>query len=359
MADAFLRLSANDRRDALGVAADRSGRPAHLLEKDVWVVWALAALYGSPLGEHLVFKGGTSLSKAYKVIRRFSEDVDLTYDIRAIAPDLAGADGEALPKTRSEERRWSSEVRQRLPEWVAASAQPVIANALAAEALAAAIRVEGEKLFIDYEATARGSGYVAPSVTLEFGARSTGEPASLRDVICDASGLIEGVKFPTARPRVMHAERTFWEKATAIHVFCMQERLRGDRFARHWHDVARLDEAGIAAVAFADRDLARAVARHKNMFFAEKAADRGSPIDYAAAVGGGLRLVPAGEALKVLEEDYVRMVEDGLLLEDAEPFEALIVGWSQFMGLPVIEIQRLSCCKISGLIHNLWNWRRV
>lgn len=323
MAEAFLRLSAQDRRDALGVAADRSGRPAHLLEKDVWVVWTLAALYGSPLGEHLVFKGGTSLSKAYKVIRRFSEDVDLTYDIRAIAPDLVGDEGEALPKTRSEEKRWSSEVRRRLPEWVAGAAQPAIANALATEGLAAAIRVEGEKVFIDYEATTTGSGYVAPVVMLEFGARSTGEPASLRDIACDAAGLVEGVAFPAARPRVMHAERTFWEKATAIHVFCLQERLRGDRFARHWHDVVRLDEAGLVAAAFADRDLAQAVARHKNMFFAEKAADR-SPIDYIAAVSGGLRLVPVGEAFKALEKDYAHMVEDGLLLEDAEPFEALM-----------------------------------
>ncbi|MEO7692109.1 MAG: nucleotidyl transferase AbiEii/AbiGii toxin family protein [Sphingomonas sp.] len=323
MADAFLNLPVEDRREALGVAADRSGRPAHLLEKDVWVVWALATLYGSALGEHLVFKGGTSLSKAYQVIRRFSEDVDLTYDIRAIAPDLVGDDGEALPKTRSEEKRWSSEVRKRLPEWVERSVQPIIAKALAAETLAATIRVEGEKLFIDYEAATAGSGYVAPSVMLEFGARSTGEPASLRDIACDASGLIEGVTFPTARPRVMHAERTFWEKATAIHVFCLQERLRGDRFARHWHDVARLDEAGFATSAFADRDLANAVARHKTMFFAEKAFDR-SAIDYAAAVNGGLKLVPAGDGAKVLEEDYARMVEDGLLLEDAEPFVDLM-----------------------------------
>ncbi|MBD8906653.1 nucleotidyl transferase AbiEii/AbiGii toxin family protein [Methylorubrum zatmanii] len=323
MAEAFLSLSAEDRRDALGVAADRSGRPAHLLEKDVWVVWALATLYGSPLGEHLVFKGGTSLSKAYGVIRRFSEDVDLTYDIRAIAPDLVGSDSEALPKTRSEEKRWSSEVRRRLPEWVVGAAQPVIAGALAAEGLVAAVRAEGEKLFIDYEATAIGSGYVAPVVMLEFGARSTGEPASLRDVVCDASSLVEGVAFPAARPRVMHAERTFWEKATAIHVFCLQERLRGDRFARHWHDVVRLDEAGIAAVAFADRSLAQAVACHKSMFFPEKAADR-STIDYAAAVTGGLHLVPAGNALKSLEADYAHMVEDGLLLGDAEPFDALM-----------------------------------
>lgn len=323
MADAFLHLPVADRREALSVAADQSGRPAHLLEKDVWVVWALATLYGSALGEHLVFKGGTSLSKAYGVIRRFSEDVDLTYDIRAIAPDLVDGNGEALPKTRSEEKRWSSEVRKRLPEWVAGAAKPVIADALAAQALVATIRVEGEKLFIDYEATAAGSGYVAPSVMLEFGARSTGEPASLRDIACDASGLVEGVVFPTARPRVMHAERTFWEKATAIHVFCRQERLRGDRFARHWHDVVRLDEAGLAEAAFADRELANAVARHKGMFFAEKAADR-SPIDYVVAVNGGLQLVPGGDAFNALQEDYGRMVEDGLLLDDAEPFEALM-----------------------------------
>ena len=323
MADIFLKLSDQDRRDALGVVADRSGRPTHLLEKDVWVVWALATLYAAPLGEHLVFKGGTSLSKAYQVIRRFSEDVDLTYDIRAIAPDLVGDNGEGLPKTRSEEKRWSSEVRRRLPAWVEETVQPVIANALAAEGLAATIRVEDEKLFIDYEATAAGSGYVAPSVMLEFGARSTGEPASLREVVCDAADLVDGLVFPTARPRVMHAERTFWEKATAIHVFCLQERLRGDRFARHWHDVVRLDEAGFAETAFADPELANAVARHKSMFFAEKAADR-TPIDYAAAVDGNLQLVPVGDVAKALAQDYARMVEDGLLLDDAEPFETLM-----------------------------------
>lgn len=323
MADAFLLLTAEDRREALSVAADRSGRPAHLLEKDAWVVWALATLYGSPLGEHLVFKGGTSLSKAYRVIRRFSEDVDLTYDIRALAPDLVGDNGEALPKTRSEEKRWTSAVRERLPQWVADSVQPVIAEALAAGPLSAAIRVESEKFFIDYEATTAGSGYVAPSVMLEFGARSTGEPASMRDVVCDAAGMVDGVVFPTARPRVMHAERTFWEKATAIHVFCLQERLRGERFARHWHDIVRLDDASLAQAAFADRELANAVARHKAMFFAEKAADR-APIDYAAAVNGGLHLVPAGEALKALSVDYAHMVDDGLLLDDAESFEALM-----------------------------------
>lgn len=126
MPEPFLSLPSADRKEALTVAADRSGLPAHLLEKDVWVVWALQTLFSSELGEHLVFKGGTSLSKAYGVIQRFSEDVDLTYDIRAVAPDLVGDRAEALPTTRSEEKRWSKAVRDRLPRWVVETTQPLI-----------------------------------------------------------------------------------------------------------------------------------------------------------------------------------------------------------------------------------------
>lgn len=84
------------------------------------------------------------------------------------------------------------QLRKRLPEWVAGEVQPVVAEALAGGSLAAAIRVEDDKLFIDYQATTAGSGYVAPIVMLEFGARSTGEPASFRDVVCDAAGLVDG-----------------------------------------------------------------------------------------------------------------------------------------------------------------------
>src|SRR5260370_30242238 len=86
----FFQLSTAERLDALDAAANMSGLLPHLLEKDIWVVWALRHLFASPYADHLVFKGGTSLSKAYRVIRRFSEDVDLTYDIRAIAGDLVG-----------------------------------------------------------------------------------------------------------------------------------------------------------------------------------------------------------------------------------------------------------------------------
>jgi hypothetical protein len=107
-------LSPDERREALGVAAASSGRPMHLLDKDVWVVWVLEVLFQAPFATHLVFKGGSSLSKAYQIIRRFSEDVDLTYDIRVLAPDLVGGDAEPLPLNRSQEKRWTKEIRTRL-----------------------------------------------------------------------------------------------------------------------------------------------------------------------------------------------------------------------------------------------------
>jgi Nucleotidyl transferase AbiEii toxin, Type IV TA system len=323
MSEKFMQLSTKDRMDALGVAASASGRPVHLLEKDVWVIWALETLFTSKFADKLVFKGGTSLSKAYKVIDRFSEDVDLTYDIRALIPDLVGDSEDAIPVSRGEERRWTKQVREMLPHWVAEEIQPILNDRLADENLDAKISVEGEKLFLEYDAIATGTGYVSPSVMLEFGARSTGEPNSRRDVTCDAATYLEDVEFPTARPRVMSAERTFWEKATAIHVFCRQGRMRGERFARHWYDIVKLDQAGYVDLALKDRALANAVAIHKSMFFAEKHSFD-LPIDYVAAISGQLKLVPATESLKVLSTDYEKMLTDGLLFEGNETFEELM-----------------------------------
>ena len=320
----FFELSADERLEALAQAADRSGRPPHLLEKDVWVVWSLRNVFTAPYAPHAVFKGGTSLSKAYGVIQRFSEDVDLTYDIRAIAGDLIGESGTPLPTSRSQEKKWTREIRARLTDWVATEAGPWLQQDLEQHGLPATARVEGEKVFIDYAPLASGPGYVPSAVMLEFGARSTGEPCELRSIRCDAAVHLQGVKFPEARPQVMRAERTFWEKATAIHVFCAQGAFRGgDRFARHWHDVTRLDAAGFADAAIADKALAKAVADHKRMFFAEKGSD-GSPIDYHAAISGGLRLVPDDGALVKLANDYRHMVEDGLFLDEVESFDALL-----------------------------------
>ena len=320
----FVQLSTAERLDALNAAADTSGLLPHLLEKNIWVVWSLQHLFTGPYAEHLVFKGGTSLSKAYRVIRRFSEDVDLTYDIRAIAGDLVGDVDAPLPASKSQEKKWTKEIRTRLSRWIETEIVPRLREDLTQQGLPATVRVEDDKVFIDYIPLTTGTGYVAPAVMLEFGARSTGEPSEPHVIHCDAAVHLEAVEFPMARPQVMRAERTFWEKATAIHVLCAQGAFRGgDRFARHWHDVTRLDAAGFADAAIADKALAKSVADHKRIYFAEKNT-HGDVIDYHAAVCGDLHLVPDDGALAALATDYQHMVDDGLFFDDAEPFEVLL-----------------------------------
>ena len=320
----FFALSDTDRQEALAVAADKSGRPTHLLEKDVWVVWTLQELFASKYGAHIVFKGGTSLSKAYGIIRRFSEDVDLTYDIRVIADDLVKKADSVLPPSRSQANKWSSEIRDRLAKLVSAEIAPLLHNLLKTKGLPATISVEKHKIFVKYKELVGGYSYVKPIVTLEFGARSTGEPHEVREIVCDAAAHLPTVEFPTAKPHVMRPERTFWEKATAIHVFCHQGEFRGgDRFARHWHDLVRLDTEGYADAAIADKSLANDVAKHKALFFEEK--DKaGNLIDYHQAVSGSLLLIATDDALAVLTNDYKGMVDDGLLLDEAESFEHLM-----------------------------------
>jgi len=320
----FRSLAPGDKRDALVIAANRSERRAYLLEKDIWVVETLRVLVEASFGRYLTFKGGTSLAKAWRAVRRFSEDIDITYDIRAFAPDLAGGSGaEALPTTRSQEQRWTKAIRNRLAAWVREQALPTVEAGLARDGHTARVRAEGERLHVGYDPSFDDYGFVRPEVLVDFGARSTGEPREARPIECDAAAFLPDLSFPEARPAVMLAERTFWEKATSMHVFCLRQRGRGDRLSRHWHDVVRLDDAGIVDKALSDHALALAVARHKAMFFREKGAD-GAWVDYEAAVSGKLRLVPTGPAFDALADDYAGMLANGLLLDDGEPFEALI-----------------------------------
>ena len=321
MAEDYLTLSRDDRREALGVVATESGRPVHLLEKDIWVVWAIDGLFSSEFGNHLVFKGGTSLSKAYGVIGRFSEDIDVTYDVRALIPELVG-DSAPIPKSNSQAERWRAAIDQKLAAWLQDKALSVINMHVDVTGVDVKVTAEGTNIYINYDPLATGTGYVPPRVKVEFGARSTGEPFEERQITCDAAEHLPDLEFPAAKPRVMLPKRTFWEKATAIHVYCGRG-TQGDRYSRHWHDLVRLDDAGYAQAAFDDRALANEVAEFKGKFF--RAKDRsGNPIDYAAAVSGALQLVPDAEALKTLEADYKKMADDGILLEDAEPFADLI-----------------------------------
>lgn len=317
-------MSTSDRSNLLKAIAVEKRCDPFVFEKDIWVVQILKILFDAPFGKDLVFKGGTSLSKAYNAISRFSEDLDITYDIRAFAPDIVGDSEEAFPPNRSQEKKWTKTIRKRLEEWTREEARAVIEEELVRAGFhAKGFRTENDQVYVAYEPMFEYPGFVKPEVKVEFGARSTGEPYVERQVKCDAADIVPEIIFPSTSLSAMVAERTFWEKATSLHVFCHRKRGRGNRLSRHWHDLVRLDDAGYGDKAFADRELALSVARHKSIFFPEKDAE-GNRIDFEASVRGGLRLVPTGEAYELLAEDYKAMVGAGMLFNDPEPFENLM-----------------------------------
>jgi len=203
---------------------------------------------------------------------------------------------------------------------------PILLSALQRDGVQANLSLSGnenEKLILAYKPIKVGTGYTASTIQLEFGGRATGEPHQRHAVTCDMAPTINEIVFPTAQPLVMDAERTFWEKATAAHVYCRQSRLRGERYSRHWYDLAAMANSGHAQAAIANRELAYAVAKHKSMFFAEKDVNKNS-IDYKAAISTDIQIVPVGRALAALEKDYVAMLEDGLLSTHQPSFAEVI-----------------------------------
>lgn len=232
-------------------------------------------------------------------------------------------------------------MRSRLPEWIEQNVKPVIAHALAASGLKADLSLSGkdrDKLILAYPANKTGTGYAAATIQLEFVARATGEPHRRHQVICDVAPLIDGITFPTAQPLVMAAERTFWEKATAAHVYCPQGWLRGERYSRHWYDLVALWKKPHFNSVAIDRELARQVAAHKSVFFSEKDSS-GAKIDYFEATSGGLRLIPYGSSLEALERDYIAMLEDGLLAIEQPAFETVLANCSIIQD----QVNSLAC----------------
>ena len=323
MAESWFALSPEDQREALAVAAAESGWPANLLEKDIWVVWALQTLGAErPLLETLTFKGGTSLSKAYGLIDRFSEDVDLTLNIQHLWPEVDLSP--AANPSQAEKRRKTAD--RKLRQWVREIPLPLLQTAAAAAAGVTleldleqpeAGRRQPPTIVIHYQplipAPDNSSGYVRPSVRLEFGAHSTGEPHGPMPITCEAATHLAMLDFPAARPLVMDARRTFLEKATAIHVACRKGRWgsgEGDRYSRHWYDLDRLAGAGIAEEAIRDKALAMEVAQHKEDFWRATDADE--------------QLVPTAAARDALEADYRAMTDSGMLRGEVPSFQGLM-----------------------------------
>jgi hypothetical protein len=292
----------------------RPAKSPAIIEKDFWVCWTLHRIYDVlRFRPQMIFKGGTSLSKAYDAIQRFSEDVDLSLSRR----DLGFADDR-----NPEEPGISGKESKRRIDALTAECQRVIRERLLPE-LREDFRsvlgahgwqidldeIDAQTLVFAYPRPLAGvlSEFVRPAIRLEMGARSDDWPAEDREIRPYAADAFPDVFSAAAscRVHVLDARRTFWEKATLLHAEFHRpaDKAVQEGLSRHYYDLHQLSRLEIGRQAMDRRDLLDRVVRHKRLFFASAWAH------YETAASGGLFLVPPANRTDWLGADYLRMRE--------------------------------------------------
>lgn len=324
--DNFANEPTASRAEAFQEAAARLGFSQAIIEKDFWVCWSLEKLFALPsFGDHLIFKGGTSLSKAYNVIHRFSEDVDLSLDRAQLGfvgdndpdnPDLSGGKRKTL--------------LQDLQNAAVACVNGPLFSELEARFAAdldqgfhlAADPDDAQTLLFTYPSASADDAthsYVKPIIRFEFGARGVLLPAENHIINSYLSEAIPDLfDSPDTPVRVLGIERTFWEKATILHMLFHQEADKpiADRMSRHYYDLAMLIDDPAKDRALSNLALLEEVAHHKSVFF------KAAWANYEMAKPGTLRLSPSPDVAKGLAKDYHGMRE--MIIGDAPEWGAIL-----------------------------------
>lgn len=342
--DEFARRAGDDRLAFINEAAARRDVTPIIIEKDFWVCWTLRRLMEVPvLRDHLTFKGGTSLSKAYGIIERFSEDIDLT--IGRDAPLVS----ETLPPMEDgisgkERERRTKALKAAAQSYVQTIALPELAKAIEASLGTAegwAVRIDpddrdAQTILFEYPkllnygggfgagrfgAGAFGEGedgYIKPRIKLEFGARGETEPSETRTITPYLAAEFPG-ELPNAEVQVstLSVLRSFWEKVTILHALHHGTKLLPE-MSRHYYDTMMLAAKGIDDEAKGRPDLLAKVVLNKSLMFADNKAS------YGTAMIGSLRLVPTDELRARLADDYAAMSEMFMTLPPS--FDDLMVA---------------------------------
>jgi hypothetical protein len=298
-------LESVERRLFFEVAAAELEMSFEIVEKDFWVVWTLGKLFSLPgLNNHLTFKGGTSLSKVFGIIHRFSEDIDLSIEKNFL-------ESEDPEKATSGKKRRA--ILDKLSQACSSYVQNELYHALEgaiAESLGGSrtwqLSVDDDDpdkqtLQFQYPTTTQKGGYIRPSVKIEFGARSEHWPVSDHKIQSYIKGALkEKIAEPEVIVKVLNAERTFWEKATILHQYAHlpKDKALPARISRHYYDFFCLLNSKVKDKAIADQDLLERVAVHKSIYFASAWAS------YETARKGSLKLSPPQRIVADLKRDF-------------------------------------------------------
>ncbi len=297
--DKVARLSAQQRSELFSETAARKGTTTAVVEKDFWVTWVLDRLFQQPeLARVLMFKGGTSLSKVYRLIERFSEDIDLILDWR----ELSGEDPLA-DRSRVQQGKLNAAINERAQAYISGELLALVTKALDEICRCEIASDDPHVINIHYPA-AFSDEYLRPEVRLEIGPLAAWLPCEERTISCYAAEEFPGVfEKKECSVKVIKAERTFWEKATILHqeAHRPEDKPQPSRYSRHYYDMAKMAGAPIKDTALADMQLLANVVEFKQRFYPRGWAR------YELAKPGSLRLVPEGHVLATVEADYRAM----------------------------------------------------
>ena len=298
----YTHFSPQERRELIGESATRMGVEPIIVEKDVWVSMALELIFTSPeMKNHFIFKGGTSLSKAFDAIYRFSEDIDLIMDWRLLGIGDGDQDPWDQSRSRTKQDRFNKSLGQATNHYLGDTFVPWLQQLIPDEATVTLSESVDQGIEIHYPAQFSNL-YIPNRVLLEIGPLASWIPSVWRDVRPDICRFFPDVMGENSFPvRVTTAERTFWEKATIAHQVAHNDAALPQRYSRHYYDLVMLKRRGIAKSALSDLDLLRSVADFKDRFYPSRKAR------YDLAVPGTFRVLPEKQKQNELEKDYDKM----------------------------------------------------
>lgn len=308
----FIDLSKEDRTDVLDrVSTELNIRQREVIEKDWWVTAVLRAMFSLPYAKHLSFKGGTSLSKCWHLIDRFSEDIDI-----AIDREYLGFYG-TLSKTQISDklrRATCSFVRKTMQHDLA---EQLCKNGIAEDKFQVNVDItpisttDPETININYDSVltlsidGENGLYVLPKIKVEVSGRSMSEPMS--EVSLDS--MIDQVypKAPFAEPkfnvRAVLPERTFLEKIFLLHEEFAKPKdlIRVERMSRHMYDIGQMLKTPIAEKAIHDEQLYAQIVEHRRTFVGLHG------FDYDTLYPATLNIIPPYSIIDQWEADYENM----------------------------------------------------
>jgi predicted nucleotidyltransferase component of viral defense system len=271
-------------------------------EKDWWLVHTLSAIFSMDCANALVFKGGTSLSKGWNAIQRFSEDIDLALDreFLGFSGELTKSDIRKLRKKSFQfiSEEFTEELKNKFTEL---GFKNVIVKPRLVE------NHDQDPLIIEvyYNKLTETDTYLKPGVLIEVGSRSLKEPFTQRTFGTFVSEIYKENSF-TDKPisiTVVNPERTFLEKIFLLHEEFQKpfSKIRVERLSRHLYDIEKLCQTEYAEKALQDRELYNTIVRHRSIFTAI------SGIDYAKHNPVNIKFIPPDSIIKMWEADYEEM----------------------------------------------------